>query len=505
MTADVTLRRATLDDLRFLFELRNDPAVVEASASGSGVDWRTHLLWFDHQLRKGSIITIVECDGERAGYLRFDPLPDDPGTYEVAVGLTESRRNEGIGRVAIALGSRVAEALGASRLVALIKPDNRASRKAFEAAGYGLDPETPRVTSSAGVVLDRLERRAASGRRSERERALPRSSCGSGSRPQRKDYYPVRTVLACDFGEGAGAGHLRRMVALGEALSSLSSGFAVALVGGGAEGDESSASTSLAASLAGRPVLTPEDLASCRGVFDAAAIDSYSATEGEWTRLDPALAVVDGDPPPISVPLLVDPSPGASESNYTRCAKKVLVGADYALLTSPFWDFEGPPVSFPPRTVLVNLGSAGSGDLTARSAAALREALPEAEVVEIEGLAPPEVYLSFLKKSDLVVTAAGVASLEAARAGRPAVGVALRPNQVPNVVGLSRAGAMLQAEPSPESIVTAVTRLASNPRLFAETARAGPQAVDGQGACRVASELLAHLSGAGSPEQRYRP
>ncbi len=505
MTADVRLRRASLEDLRFLFELRNDPAVVEASASGSGVDWRTHLLWFDHQLRKGSLITVVECDGERAGYLRFDPVVDDPGTYEVAVGLTESRRNEGIGRVAIALGSRVAEALGATRLVALIKPDNRASRKAFEAAGYCLDTKTPRVTSSAGVILDRLERRAASGGPSEGARAIPRSGCGAGSRPRPAVSYPVRTVLACDFGEGTGAGHLRRMVALGEALSALSSGFAIALVGRGAEGTASSASTSLAASMAGRPVLTPEDLATCRGVFDAAAIDSYRVDEEEWAELDPALAVVDGAPPPLSVPLVVDPSPGASESTYARCAKKVLAGADYALLTFPFWDFEGPPASFPPRTVLVNLGSAGSGDLTARSAAALREALPEAEVIVIERLASPADYLSFLKRSDLVVTAGGVASLEAARAGRPAVGVALRPNQVPNVVGLSRIGAMLQAEPSPESIVTAVTRLASNPRLFAEMARAGPQAVDGQGACRVAWELLAYLAGAGGPEQHDRP
>ncbi|RIK10024.1 MAG: hypothetical protein DCC49_04415 [Acidobacteria bacterium] len=134
LSGSLTLRPATEDDARFFFELRNEVGVREASFSSEPFSWEHHLDWFERRLASGDPIFVAQSGGENVGYVRLDSLGDDE--YEVSVAVIPEVRGHGIGTSLIKQASEAAEAEGAIRLIARIRPGNDASMKAFEAAGY---------------------------------------------------------------------------------------------------------------------------------------------------------------------------------------------------------------------------------------------------------------------------------------------------------------------------------------------------------------------------------
>lgn len=130
----VELRPASFEDIGFLFDLRNEPTVREASFNPAPVDWNTHTSWFRRCKSDGSLIYIVEINGVASGYVRFHPI--NSCDFDVAVALMPDARGQGAGSMAIAMASDLAEAAGARRLIARIRPENTASIRAFESAGY---------------------------------------------------------------------------------------------------------------------------------------------------------------------------------------------------------------------------------------------------------------------------------------------------------------------------------------------------------------------------------
>jgi spore coat polysaccharide biosynthesis predicted glycosyltransferase SpsG len=100
-------------------------------------------------------------------------------------------------------------------------------------------------------------------------------------------------------------------------------------------------------------------------------------------------------------------------------------------------------------------------------------------------LVPPAASLrDELLAADLVVTAAGQTSLEAAATGAPAVVVPMAPNQRPNAAALSAAGAAVVGDPR-----EAISELVADAGRRAALARAAQAVVDGQGARRIAAAL----------------
>ncbi|MFI5281186.1 MAG: UDP-2,4-diacetamido-2,4,6-trideoxy-beta-L-altropyranose hydrolase [Gemmatimonadales bacterium] len=96
--------------------------------------------------------------------------------------------------------------------------------------------------------------------------------------------------------------------------------------------------------------------------------------------------------------------------------------------------------------------------------------------------------------ADLAVTGAGVTLYELAATATPAVMVMTEPNQARNVAAFESAGAALFAGPASAPdlgarLRTAVTRLAGDRSVRAALGAAGRLLVDGQGAIRVAREL----------------
>ncbi len=500
MSSEISIRRALREDLEFLFEMRNDVAVVEASATGKGVDRHIHVLWFDQKLQENAMLFVAEARGNRIGYIRFDPIDGRPGDFEVAVGLVERYRHKGFGRALISLGSEIAEALGARSLTALIRPENTASRKAFEAASYELDSATPLIASKAGVALVRYVRRRSSAEVFGPEPNLV-GRCRDVAEGLTANHAPhrFRFLLVADAGVAAGLGHLRRMQALGDALLAFGFTYAIAVLpdaGGAATRSERRPPPkdySSAESIVGRRVLDLERIRSCRNAFDICVLDSYRASPDDAALLDPVLAMADGAPPPIGAPIILDPSPGAEEEMYLEEAEVVLAGEKFALLTFPFWNLDPPKPHYPPRNVFISLGAAGDPAFVDAVASAVTDVMPGVTLnLPSPDTLPPE-YFRMLCSADVVITAGGVTSLEAARAGRPMVGVVLADNQRENIEGLSRKGALLSASADPDAIAKAVREVAENEALFRRLSACGPRVIDGIGACRTAAALISYL------------
>jgi UDP-2,4-diacetamido-2,4,6-trideoxy-beta-L-altropyranose hydrolase len=134
---DLCLRRAQPEDCRLLWEWANEPGVRSASFSQEAISWETHAAWFSEKManREGSVILIAEDAGTPAGQIRFDQRPD--GDWEVDVSVAASMRGRGLGAEIIASGLReLRKEHPRAQVHAAIKPENAASRKAFEEAGF---------------------------------------------------------------------------------------------------------------------------------------------------------------------------------------------------------------------------------------------------------------------------------------------------------------------------------------------------------------------------------
>ncbi len=81
------------------------------------------------------ITAVVERDGVPAGLLRLDPMNSGSpnNRFEVSILIASAHRSAGVGAAALTLARRLAPGRD---LWAEVLPDNEASRRLFERAGY---------------------------------------------------------------------------------------------------------------------------------------------------------------------------------------------------------------------------------------------------------------------------------------------------------------------------------------------------------------------------------
>jgi len=133
----VRVRRAQAEDRRLLWEWANDPEVRAASFSSDAISWETHVAWFAEKLMpEKSVIFIAEYeDGNAAGQIRFDFRQD--GEADVNLSLAKEKRGCGLAVPVIQAGVRELFATTeCKRVHAFVKPENAASMRAFEKAGF---------------------------------------------------------------------------------------------------------------------------------------------------------------------------------------------------------------------------------------------------------------------------------------------------------------------------------------------------------------------------------
>ncbi len=133
----LSFRLAEDGDCKLLWEWANDPVVRASSFSSGSIPWEDHVTWFRKKLkdRDCRILVALDATSAPAGQMRFDKC----AANEADIDITLDGRLRGLGYASclIDLGASWAFAeWGLTRLNAFVKPQNVASAKGFEKAGF---------------------------------------------------------------------------------------------------------------------------------------------------------------------------------------------------------------------------------------------------------------------------------------------------------------------------------------------------------------------------------
>jgi RimJ/RimL family protein N-acetyltransferase len=131
----LVLRRATASDARFVWEVNNQPDVRAQSLSTASIPWESHEKWFAKKVDDpATLFLIASANGADAGVVRFDI---GAGEGIISIALLSAHRGGGIGSAAIAAATEhLFEVAPGAAAVAFVRPNNVASVRAFERAGY---------------------------------------------------------------------------------------------------------------------------------------------------------------------------------------------------------------------------------------------------------------------------------------------------------------------------------------------------------------------------------
>lgn len=141
-SAQLRLRPSREDDMRMIWEWANDPEARAASFSSSQIPWPEHVRWFHFAVgdAKHRMFIVERPNGIPIGTVRFEL---DGEHAVISVSIDRSVRGAGYGRWLIHEGAqKVLRDPRIREVHAYIKPDNAASIRTFESAGFRLHSET---------------------------------------------------------------------------------------------------------------------------------------------------------------------------------------------------------------------------------------------------------------------------------------------------------------------------------------------------------------------------
>lgn len=127
----MTVRKATTDDAADVLAWRNDPLTREMSRSTKPVGAADHVRWFQSALQDPACTLLIgEQGGRKIGMVRLARGEET----EVSINLNPAARGRRLAGELLALA--LADEPGA--ILAVIKPENLASIRLFEGAGFAL-------------------------------------------------------------------------------------------------------------------------------------------------------------------------------------------------------------------------------------------------------------------------------------------------------------------------------------------------------------------------------
>lgn len=130
------LRVATPADMLLYFEWANDPEVRRNSFTQRPISLAEHEAWFARKLKSADVLMLVlEIAGSPAGQIRFEV---DGEIATIGFAVAAHARGRGLGTRLLSGGISRLHVSHPRVLVArgLVRPENRASRRAFESAGF---------------------------------------------------------------------------------------------------------------------------------------------------------------------------------------------------------------------------------------------------------------------------------------------------------------------------------------------------------------------------------
>jgi UDP-2,4-diacetamido-2,4,6-trideoxy-beta-L-altropyranose hydrolase len=134
---NLTLRRATMDDCSLIWRWASAAEVRAVSFSSGAISWPEHVDWFTRKLAEPSCFMFIAMDNEdqSVGHVRFDLKNES----EAQIGIIIDQSKRGLGYGSLLIDGSVVELFRTTsvrKITAFIKPENQASLKAFERAGF---------------------------------------------------------------------------------------------------------------------------------------------------------------------------------------------------------------------------------------------------------------------------------------------------------------------------------------------------------------------------------
>lgn len=130
----IDLRRPSPEFRERLFVWQSMPEVRQYSRNKKAPEWQEHCDWYDQrQASHNSVMAEIHYQNFSVGMLRLDYKNSDPLQLEVSILIAPAYHGRGIAPMALRLARRL---VPFGEFLAYIKPDNRASLRAFAAAGY---------------------------------------------------------------------------------------------------------------------------------------------------------------------------------------------------------------------------------------------------------------------------------------------------------------------------------------------------------------------------------
>jgi spore coat polysaccharide biosynthesis predicted glycosyltransferase SpsG len=188
--------------------------------------------------------------------------------------------------------------------------------------------------------------------------------------------------------------------------------------------------------------------------------------------------------------LIVEPLAAATSAVESGGAQR-LRGLGYACLGRAYWELPERELADEIEAVLVTAGGAAPTDLIDGFTDAIRRSLPDVPLVVGAGAGS---LRDAILDADLVVCAAGQTMLEVCACGSPCVAMPVADNQRAGAEQLERLGCVRVASDI-SGVGSAIAALAANPATRLRLAARGRQAVDGQGARRVAARAQSLAGG----------
>lgn len=134
--ARIGLRLAEAGDEDWLLDLQRQPCTRRHFRNPAMPSAEEHHQWMERTLSDPSrLLLIVEANGERAGMVRLDRLPDHEGVarHEISIAVDPICGRRGVGTAALALTRCL---IPAAVFEAEIMPENLGSQRAFARAGF---------------------------------------------------------------------------------------------------------------------------------------------------------------------------------------------------------------------------------------------------------------------------------------------------------------------------------------------------------------------------------
>ncbi len=131
----LTIRKAQLQDARFVYDLRFSPEVIEASLTSNKPAYDEHLNWFELKLNSPKhLFFVASMDNKLIGFLRYDLVGK---SAEVSIAIQSEYRGKGLGNKLLNAGEEwLLKNTEIMTVVAKVKESNPSSIHMFSKSSF---------------------------------------------------------------------------------------------------------------------------------------------------------------------------------------------------------------------------------------------------------------------------------------------------------------------------------------------------------------------------------